>query len=134
MRLSANLVAVWLASPAVLWADEAPPARPNIVLIISDDQGAGDYGFQGHPHVRTPHLDRLAAASLTFPRGYVPSSLCCPSLATILTGLYPHQHGITANDPPAVPGVARDTRGSSPELTARWNGLLDQVPTLPRVL
>src|SRR5437867_594264 len=136
MRLAAKLVlALLIASPAALRAgDGVQPERPNIVLIISDDQGAGDYGFQGHPHVQTPHLDKLAAASLTFPRGYVPSSLCCPSLASIITGLYPHQHKITANDPPAVPGVAKDGRGSSPELAARWNGLLDKVPTLPRML
>src|SRR5947208_6573277 len=64
MRLSAKLVvAVVLASPAALGASEgAQPERPNIVLIISDDQGAGDYGFQGHPHVQTTHLDQLADA------------------------------------------------------------------------
>ena len=39
-----------------------------------------------------------------FPRGYVPSSLCCPSLASIITGQYPHQHKITSNDPPLPPG------------------------------
>ena len=54
----------------------------------------------GHPHIQTPNLDRLADESLTFTRGYVPSSLCCPSLASIITGLYPHQHKITSNDPP----------------------------------
>src|SRR5438128_9895670 len=126
MRLSARLVlALWLASAAALGAREgAQPERPNIVLMISDDQGAGDYGFQGHPHVQTPHLDRLAAAGLTFPRGYVPSSLCCPSLASIITGLYPHQHKVTANDPPAVPGVAKDKRGSAPARTSRWDGML----------
>ena len=52
--------------------------KPNIVLIISDDQGWTDYGFMGHPQVQTPHLDKLAAQSLVFRRGYVPSSLCCP--------------------------------------------------------
>ena len=136
MRPPAALVAaLLLAPPALLRADDGRrPERPNIVLIVSDDQGGDDYGFLGHPHVRTPHLDRLAAASLTFPRGYVPSSLCCPSLASIITGLYPHQHKITANDPPAVPGVAKDARGSTPELTARWNGMLDEIPTLPRLL
>src|SRR5437667_348423 len=71
MRLSAKFViALLLASPAALRAGEgAQPERPNIVLIISDDQGAGDYGFQGHPHVQTPHLDHLAAARLTFTHG-----------------------------------------------------------------
>lgn len=80
-------------------------ATPNIVMILSDDQGWGDYGFMGHPHLQTPHLDRLAAEGAVFTRGYVPGSLCRCSLATLITGLYPHQHGITSNDPP--PGVER---------------------------
>lgn len=72
---------------------------PNIVLIISDDQGWGDYSFMGHASIQTPHLDRLASESLVFTRGYVAAPLCCPSLASIITGLHPHQHKITSNDP-----------------------------------
>src|SRR5436190_15589357 len=83
--------------------DKSSP--PNIVLIISDDQAWTDFSFMGHPHVQTPHLDRLANESLTFTHGYVPSSLCCPSLASIITGLYPHQHKITGNDPIAPKGM-----------------------------
>ena len=45
-------------------ADASPAPKPNIVLIISDDQGWGDYSFMGHAHLRTPHLDQLAAQSL----------------------------------------------------------------------
>ncbi len=86
-------------------------APPNVVLIISDDQAWGDYGFMGHPHIETPHLDELAAQSLTFTRGYVPDSLCRPSLATIVTGLYPHQHGIVGNDPPPPAEIAQLSRG-----------------------
>src|SRR5436309_11049987 len=78
---------------------------PNIVLIISDDQAWTDFSFMGHPHIQTPNLDRLARESLTFTRGYVPSSLCCPSLASIISGLYPHQHKITSNDPTAPKGM-----------------------------
>jgi uncharacterized sulfatase len=75
-------------------------APPNILLIVSDDHAWNDYGFMGHPIVRTPALDRLAGESLVYTRGYVPTSLCRPSLATLLTGRYPHQHGVTGNDPP----------------------------------
>jgi arylsulfatase A-like enzyme len=75
-------------------------ARPNIVWILSDDQAWSDFGFTGSTEVRTPHLDALAAESAVFPRGYVPSSLCRPSLMSMITGLQPAQHGITGNDPP----------------------------------
>ncbi len=78
-------------------------ALVNIVLIISDDHGWTDYGFMNHPHVRTPNIDRLSREGLTLTRGYVPTSLCRPSLASIMTGLYPHQHRITGNDPKGDP-------------------------------
>src|SRR5436190_14580802 len=83
--------------------DKSSP--PNIVLIISDDHAWTDYSFMGHPQIRTPHLDRLAGQSLTFRRGYVPGSLCCPSLASIVTGQYPHVHKVTSNDPPMPAGM-----------------------------
>src|SRR5437588_4490653 len=56
----------------------APAAPRNVVMIIGDDQGWGVYGFMGHPHIKTPHLDKLAAEGLVLTRGYVPSSLCRP--------------------------------------------------------
>ena len=95
------------ASPAVAQTTPAAPASgapPNIVFIISDDHGWQDYGFMGHPQIKTPNLDVLAAQSLLFTRGYVPTALCSPSLASIITGRYPHEHRITYNDPPAPPG------------------------------
>ncbi len=76
--------------------------RPNVVLILSDDQGWMDYGFMGHEIVRTPNLDALAEQSLLFERGYVVAPLCRPSLASIVTGLHPHQHGVVGNDVSAV--------------------------------
>ena len=72
--------------------------RPNIVLILGDDQAWSDYGFMGHPDIRTPNLDKLAAQSLVFERGYVASPLCRPSLASMITGRFPFQHGVTGND------------------------------------
>lgn len=106
-----------------------PKARPNVVLIISDDQGWTDFGFMGHPQIRTPHLDKLASQGLLFPRGYVPSSLCCPSLASIITGQYPHQHKITCNDPPGNIQSAK-WRAGREQLDRR----MEAAPTLPRLL
>jgi arylsulfatase A-like enzyme len=100
----------------------AAPARPNIVLIISDDQAWNDYGFMGGNHVRTPHLDRLASGGLTFKRGYVTTALCSPSLASILTGRHPHEHGITGNDP--VKSASRED----------WLDRFFQYPLLPKEL
>ncbi len=110
---------------------------PNIVLIISDDHHWGDYGFMGHPTIKTPNLDKLASQSLTFKRGYVPSSLCCPSLATIITGLYPHQHKVTSNDPPGPQGAKRNTPEGQKAFQAGrevMNKHLEAVPTLPAML
>ena len=105
---------------------------PNIVFIISDDQTWTDYSFMGHKQIETPNIDRLAAQSLTFTHGYVPSSLCCPSLATMITGLYPHQSKITGNEPPVPKGGKRTPayRQGVQDLVA----LIDDVPTLPRML
>lgn len=78
---------------------QSPQGKPNIIFIISDDQSYTDYSFMGHEFIETPHLDQLATESLTFTRGYATAPLCSPSLASIITGLYAQQHGITGNDP-----------------------------------
>ncbi len=119
-------------------AQGATSAPPNIVLIISDDHHWRDYSFMGSTEVSTPHLDRLAARSVTFPRGYVPSSLCCPSLASIITGLYPHQHKVTSNDPPlptdGTPKAAFNKSKRFQDGREIMNRHLEVVPTLPRLL
>lgn len=112
-------------------------APPNVLLIISDDQHWSDYGFMGHSAIQTPHLDRLAREGLTFHRGYVPSSLCCPSLASIITGRYPHQHLITGNDPPR-PAKMLDAEfhssGAFKQGREQMVKNLEAWPTLPRLL
>ncbi|MEY3274935.1 MAG: Arylsulfatase precursor [Verrucomicrobiota bacterium] len=140
----------WLAWCLVLIAslaperrlDATPPPRltprpPNLLLIIADDQAWTDHGHMGHPVVRTPHLDRLASQSRVFTRGYVPSSLCCPSLASILTGRPPHAHGITGNDPPIPSQLSGPARYASDAFRAgrdRMNARVATLPTLPRLL
>src|SRR5688500_4098009 len=93
----ASLVLVVVSAFGAAAAEADRP--PNIVLILSDDQAWTDYGFMEHPRIRTPNLDKLAARSAVFTRGYVPTALCRPSLATLVTGLYAHQHKIVGNDP-----------------------------------
>jgi uncharacterized sulfatase len=113
-------------------------APPNIVMIVGDDQGWKDYGFMGSPVVQTPHLDKLAAESLVYPRGYVPSSLCRASLATMITGLYPHQHKITSNDPPLPPGASNLAQANNDptfkKLRAEMIAEFEKSPNLPKLL
>jgi uncharacterized sulfatase len=105
-----------------IWPSARGAERPNVVILLSDDQAWSDYSFQGHPHIQTPRLDRLAAESITFTRGYVPSSLCRPSLMSLITGLFPHQHLVTGNDPP---------KGTDRNLMLKH---VRRVPTLPKLL
>ena len=106
--------------------------QPNVVLIISDDQAWTDYGFMGHDSIQTPHLDQLAKESVLFRRGYVPTALCRPSLMTLATGLYAHQHGVTGNDP----SRARNDRNSPEynELRAELISFIENYDTLPSLL
>jgi arylsulfatase A-like enzyme len=87
------LAVILLHAPLIDAATE-----PNVVVILGDDQAWSDYGFMGHPVIETPQLDRLSERSLVFGRGYVAAPLCRPSLASIATGLFPFQHGVTGND------------------------------------
>ena len=88
--------------------------KPNVVLILSDDQSWTDYGFTGHKIIKTPRIDKFASESLTYTRGYVTSPLCRPSLASIFTGLHTPVHGITGNDL-LVEGVKGRSSRSAPK-------------------
>jgi N-acetylgalactosamine-6-sulfatase len=74
-------------------ADPATGTRkPNVIFILTDDQGWGDAGFAGHPYVRTPHLDKLASESTWFRQFYVAATVCSPSRCTFMTSHYPARH------------------------------------------
>ena len=68
--------------------------RPNIILIMADDQGWGDVGFNGHPHLKTPHLDAMAQNGAVFSRFYAAGSVCSPTRASVMTGRHPSRMGI----------------------------------------
>lgn len=112
-------------------AEEKKSSPPNIVFIISDDQAWNDYGFIGHPEIETPHLDQLAKESLTFTHGYVAAPLCSPSLATIMSGLYPHQHGITGNDPTFESELPRYNAAWRTERSKIFRPAIDRYNDLP---
>lgn len=91
---------IFLCSCSSLNREESNTSnRPNIILIISDDQSWTDYSFLGHEYIETPRIDQLANEGLTFTYGYTTAPLCSPALASIASGLYPYQHGILGNDP-----------------------------------
>ncbi|MGL5019848.1 MAG: sulfatase-like hydrolase/transferase [Luteolibacter sp.] len=127
-------VAAVVACSAAIHAAENV-ARPNIVFIVSDDQTWNDYGFMGHPHIATPRLDKLAAESLVYQRGYSPVPVCRPSLATILTGLDPHQHGVTGNDPvlPDKDVKPQKARGN-PKYTRYYQTVIDHFAKRPNLV
>ena len=71
--------------------------KRNLVFIFSDDHRYDAMGFTGHPWVKTPNLDRLAAGGLHFRNAFVTTALCSPSRASVLTGQYGHSHGVLDN-------------------------------------
>lgn len=67
--------------------------KPNIILIIADDMNWDDSGIYGHPHIRTPHIDKLAKDGIRFTSAYLTTNSCSPSRSSIITGRYPHNTG-----------------------------------------
>lgn len=122
-----SVPAVWSGS-----ASAADPQRPNVVMIISDDQAWTDYGFMGHDAIETPNLDQLARESVLFRRGYVPTALCRPSLMTLVTGHYAHRHGVTGNDP--SPKYADKGSELYNQRRAQLISYIERFETLPELL
>jgi arylsulfatase A-like enzyme len=106
--------------------------KPSVLILLSDDQSWTDYGFMGHPDIKTPCLDKLASQSVVFQRGYVPTALCRPSLMSLITGQYASTHGVTGNDP------ARSSwKPGTPEANekrAELISFIDNFDTLPKLL
>jgi len=100
------LTALLLAPLAALPAADAPtpPAKPNILLIYTDDHGWADLGAQGVDRdIRTPNLDQLARDGVRFARGYVSAPQCVPSRAGVLTGRYQQKFGVEDNNKGPLP-------------------------------
>ncbi len=94
--------------------------RPNVVIILADDLGRGDYSAFGTKDIRTPGIDRLCREGLTFDNFYANSCVCSPTRAALLTGCYPDRVG--------VPGVIRHTPENS------WGWLSPRAVLLPQAL
>ena len=106
-------VIYWISSAPVIAStvieSEHRSQTPNIVILYTDDMGWGDIGAFGHPYIKTPSLDRLAAEGQQWTDFYVPSPVCSPSRAALLTGRHPVRTGLYGVGSPVMfPG---DTRG-----------------------
>ncbi len=93
---SVTLVALIVAS-ACGTRNLPPPAKPNVLVILLDDLRWDALGYAGHAHVRTPQIDRIAHEGVNFRNAFSTTSLCSPSRASLLSGLYAHRHGVTDN-------------------------------------
>ena len=81
----------------LLLCTSALTAAPNVLLVLCDDLRPAALGCYGSPHVKTPNIDQLAKEGVLFKNAFCTTSLCSPSRASILSGLYAHKHGVTNN-------------------------------------
>src|SRR3954453_787563 len=87
------LSALALLLLAGVTAQAAQPRKPNLIILLSDDVGYGEYGFQGNPEIPTPHIDSIAKNGVRFPQGYVSGPYCSPTRAGLMTGRYQTRFG-----------------------------------------
>lgn len=130
-RSLATLLGLALALPPAAAAADPPPSKPkpkppNVVLILADDLGWGDVGFNGRTEWATPNLDRLARHGTVFNRWYSAAVVCAPSRAALLTGKHTIHDGVSRNndDLPASEvtiAEALKTRGYATGLFGKWH-------------
>ena len=98
------LAALGFAAPAA-----AADKKPNVIVILSDDVGYGEYGFQGNKEIPTPNIDSIAKNGVRFTQGYVAATYCSPCRAGLMTGKYPTRFGHEWNE--GVPADANTQFG-----------------------
>ena len=106
-------------------------SKPNIIIILADDAGYSDFGFMGSDEIKTPNLDQLALDGVTFNNAYVSASVCSPSRAGLLTGMYQQRFGHECNldsdvnnsfDPNQITiAEALKTEGYNNGLIGKWH-------------
>ena len=140
IRLAGTTTVAGLLSgvfPEALSAESGTkPKQPNIIFILGDNHNAGTVGYAGHPFIKTPGMDRLAREGIVFERTYNTTSLCSPSRASILTGLYAHHHGVKNNHTPWT-GRSKtflehlSNNGYATAFIGKWHMPGEGLPDLP---
>src|SRR5882757_1293540 len=118
-RLPTLLLAFLASIVSAIAADSGKP--PNILIILADDLGRGDYSAFGTKDIRTPNIDRLCREGMTLDNFYANSCVCSPTRAALLTGCYPDRVG--------VPGVIREEEPNN-----NWGYLAPRATILPTLL
>lgn len=129
MKLSATLRFISLIAliPFILFASLVQAKQPNVLLIFTDDLNT-NLGTYDHKVVKTPNIDALAKAGIQFNKAYAQATACAPSRASIMTGLYPHQNGVSDNAPhfrDIVPNVT--TLPQAFKNNGYWTGRVGKV-------
>ena len=101
-RIGLILIMAAIVAPGCRGRDRQPgvaqaPGRPNVLVVLLDDLRSDTPGYAGKGYVKTPQIDRIAAEGVNFRNAFATTSLCSPSRASLLTGLYAHRHGVTNN-------------------------------------
>jgi len=104
----------------------AAEEKPNIILVMADDQGWGDMAYQGHPLLKTPHFDKAAATGLRFNRFYAAAPVCTPTRASVMTGRHPnrmaaYQWGNTLRPQEITVAEALKTAGYTTGHFGKWH-------------
>ena len=97
------------AAAALAWPGAADAQKPNVILIVTDDQGAADAGCYGAKDLETPAMDSIAARGIRFTQFYAGAPVCSPSRAALLTGRYPLRAGLPGNTPSQPGGAGMPT-------------------------
>lgn len=127
-----------IVSSRAIAAESLAGSRPNIILLMTDDQGYGPLGRHGHPWIQTPHLDELYDESLRFTR-FLVSPTCSPTRSAIMTGRHPLKNGVTHTilerermtlDATTLPQVLK-TAGYTTGIFGKWH-LGDEEPYQPQ--
>ena len=117
-----------LLAALMLFGSNAFAAQPNIVVILADDMGWGDVGYHGFKDIRTPSIDRLASSGAWFEQGYVTASVCGPSRAGLISGVYQQRFGFYGNGEKFIVPLDQPTlaerlkaRGYATGMVGKWH-------------